>query len=342
MVCTNPCASGISTAFICSAEGRRLIINTGLLYQGTLRQEVFCDGAGLHSGAKVSMKLKPAPVDYGVRFRRMDIPGRPSLRAYHHNVVDTLLATSIGSNGVVVSTVEHLMAALAGSGVDNIMVEVDGPELPIFDGSAARYVELLREAGVKQQAAHRKYMRVQRPIMVREGEAYIKASPSDSFKVRYAIDFPHPAVGKQEYTWSFSEHGFSREIAKARTFGFLRDVQKLQSMGLALGGSLANVVVMDDYGLLNQGGFRYSDECVRHKILDFIGDLALAGMPVCGNFEVYKAGHGLHHRFLKELTGKPGFHSVSTATNVTIPYLPNPSLPNFTDTFQPLSQPIQS
>lgn len=181
------------------------------------------------------MKLNPAPPNSGVRFRRMDLRERPVIMAHHNQVVDTFLATTIGYDGVVVSTVEHLMAALCGCGVDNILVELDGPEVPILDGSAEPFIEVLREGGLREQNVPRKCLVIERPLLVRDGDAYIKATPAKHFQVRYGIDFPHPMVGKQEFSWSFDEMTFARDIAKARTFGFLRDVQKLQSMGLAQG-----------------------------------------------------------------------------------------------------------
>lgn len=274
--------------------------------QHTICQEVWCNGVGLHSGLKVSLRLKPAPVDHGIRFRRVDIPETPTISAHYNHVVNTFQATTIGFDGVVVSTIEHLMAALYGCGVDNALVEVDGPEVPIFDGSAAPYVKLLKRATVREQSAARNFLTIQQPVTVMDGDSFIKATPSDEFKVRYVIDFPHPLVGTQELSWSLENGSFGQDIAKARTFGFLKDVRKLQTMGLIQGGSLANAVVFSDRDLLNVGGFRYSDECVRHKILDFIGDLALTGMPVLGYFEIRKAGHGLHSRFLKQVMTKPG------------------------------------
>jgi UDP-3-O-[3-hydroxymyristoyl] N-acetylglucosamine deacetylase len=285
------------------------------------------------------MTLKPAPVDHGIRFRRMDLSGRPAIAARFHQVVDTRLATSLGANGILVSTVEHLMAALAGLSIDNALIEVDGPELPILDGSAAPFLKVIRDAGQRTQNALRKYIKVQRPILVREGDAYIKAYPSEYLRVHYSIDFPHPLVGRQEYTFSLNESTFHKEIAKARTFGFLKDVQRLQSMGLARGGSLENALVFDDFNVLNQDGFRFVDECVRHKILDFLGDLALAGMPITGYFEVHKAGHSLHNQFLKELANRPTCYDISAAPTIPVPMFPMPAAaPAFVDPYQVISK----
>jgi UDP-3-O-[3-hydroxymyristoyl] N-acetylglucosamine deacetylase len=297
-------------------------LNLKFMMQHTVAREVACKGIGLHSGAKVSIKLRPAPPQFGIRFRRMDLGRHPAVTAHAHYVVNTSLATSIGSNGATVSTIEHLMAALYVSSIDNILIELDGPEVPILDGSAAPFVDLLGEAGLKEQNAPRECMIITRPMLLQEGEAFVKATPADHFQVRYTIDYPHPLVGKQTLLWSFDDAAFGREIAAARTFGFLKDVQKLQSKGLAQGGSLANAVVFDDYGILNQDGFRFVDECVRHKILDFVGDLALAGKPMIGRFEVHKAGHALHTAFLRQLISLPGHHSVSTPPCVPASFFP--------------------
>ncbi len=295
-------------------------MNYGFMKQHTICQEVWCSGVGLHSGLKVSLRLKPAPVDHGIRFRRVDIPETPTISAHYNHVVNTFQATTIGFDGVVVSTIEHLMAALYGCGVDNALVEVDGPEVPIFDGSAAPYVKLLKRASIREQSAARNFLTIQQPVTVMDGDSFIKATPSNEFKIRYVIDFPHPLVGTQELSWSLENGSFGQDIAKARTFGFLKDVRKLQTMGLIQGGSLANAVVFSDQDLLNVGGFRYSDECVRHKILDFIGDLALTGMPVLGYFEIRKAGHGLHSRFLKQVMTNPGY-AVPKAIPVSVMHL---------------------
>ncbi|MGC8490300.1 MAG: UDP-3-O-acyl-N-acetylglucosamine deacetylase [Syntrophobacteraceae bacterium] len=269
--------------------------------QHTIGQSVWCSGVGLHSGLKVSLVLKPAPADHGIRFRRTDLPGSPSICAHYNNVIDTFQATTIGAAGMAVSTVEHLMAALYGCGVDNVLVELNGPEAPIFDGSAGPYVKLIERACVVEQDGPRRYLSIREPVVVKDGDSSIIATPCDHFQVHYEIEFPHPRVGKQEYSWELKNGSFGREIAKARTFGFLKDVLRLQQMGLIRGGSLSNAVVFDENEVLNVHGFRYSDECVRHKILDFIGDLALTGVPVLGNFEVRKAGHTLHSRFLNQL-----------------------------------------
>ncbi|MCE5335295.1 MAG: UDP-3-O-acyl-N-acetylglucosamine deacetylase [Desulfobacteraceae bacterium] len=272
--------------------------------QHTIARDVWCSGVGLHSGLNVSMRLRPAPPGYGVRFRRMDIPEAPTISAHFHNVVDTFQATTIGFDGVVVSTIEHLMAAFYGSGVNNALVELDGPEVPILDGSAAPYLKLIERANLREQHAVRNHLIIRRPVTVSDGDSYIKATPCNRFRVRYFIDYSHPLVGKQERSWTFESGTFGTEIAQARTFGFLKDVRKLQTMGLIQGGSLANAVVFTEEDLLNEDGFRYADECVRHKILDFIGDLALTGMSVLGFFEVRKAGHALHSRFLHQLMAR--------------------------------------
>lgn len=279
------------------------------------------------------MRLKPAPPSYGVRFCRVDLPSRPTIIAHHHQVSDTLLATSLGFDGVVVSTIEHLMAAFLGCSIDNVLVELDGPEVPIFDGSATPYLELLQQAGVMEQRAPRQCLKIQRPLSVKDGDAYIKAKPADCFGVRYIIDFPHPLVGRQELSWNFTESNFACEIAGARTFGFLKDVQKLKRMGMARGGSLANAIVFDECGLLNRDGFRYTDECVRHKILDFLGDLALAGMPLIGHFEAYKAGHALHNRFLRQLVTKSESYAILPYGTLISSFLHPSTLPPFLEQF---------
>jgi UDP-3-O-[3-hydroxymyristoyl] N-acetylglucosamine deacetylase len=279
----------------------------GHVKQHTIGQEMWCSGVGLHSGLKVSLRLKPAAADSGIRFRRMDVCNFPTISAHYNYVVNTFQATTIGFDGVVVSTIEHLMAALYGSGIDNVLVELDGPEVPIFDGSAAPYLKLIERAGTREQDSIRNFLAIESPMIIRDGDSYIKARPSDRLSVNYLIDFPHPMVGKQELSWAFENGSFRRDIAKARTFGFLKDVQKLQTMGLIQGGSLSNAVVFGDQDLLNVGGFRFSDECVRHKILDFLGDLALTGMSVLGHFEVRKAGHGLHSQFLHQIMNRPEY-----------------------------------
>lgn len=284
------------------------------------------------------MTLKPAAVGSGIRFRRTDIPGRPIIGARYNRVTDTSFATTIGFGGVVVSTIEHLLAALAGFGVDNVMVELNGPEVPIFDGSAAAYLDLLTRAGLAAQSAPRRYLKLEKSLLVTEEDAFIKATPDECCRVDYLIDFSHPLVGKQEYSWRLHGSSFAQEIAKARTFGFFKDVQSLQKMGLARGGSLENAIVFDDCGILNGGGFRYQNECVRHKILDFLGDLALAGMPVLGHFQAYKAGHSLHNRFLRELMNTPRAYAITSAAPSIPPFFRSPPFPVFAENFLPATK----
>jgi UDP-3-O-[3-hydroxymyristoyl] N-acetylglucosamine deacetylase len=258
------------------------------------------------------MRLKPAPADFGMRFSRVDLPGSPLVAARYDRVVQTELATTLDSNGVRVSTTEHLLAALLCSGVDNVLVELDGPEVPIFDGSAVGYLSLLKKAGLMEQGSPRRVLKVIQSVTVRHGDSFVKVRPADRLEICYTIDFSHPLVGRQTSRWSYDPTSFARDIAGARTFGFLRDLNRLHNSGRALGGSLANAMVFDDSNLLNRDGFRLPDECARHKVLDLIGDIALAGWPILGQFEAYKAGHALHNRLLRKLLADPECYEMIT------------------------------
>ena len=269
--------------------------------QRTIRDETSCTGIGLHSGHPVNLTIKPAPPDTGITFIRVDVPSRPSVRAAFEHVVDTRLSTTLGYNGFRVSTVEHLMAAFFGLGIDNARVELDGPEVPIMDGSAAPFIFLLRSAGIREQKSPKRFVVIKRPLELRENGRSVRITPSKELKISYAIDFNHPLLRDQTFELRFSGKDFVKEISRARTFGFLRDIQTLRENGLALGGSLDNAIVIDDFRILNEDGLRYKDEFVRHKILDFIGDLAILGCPVIGHFVVKKSGHALNHQLLKKL-----------------------------------------
>ena len=281
--------------------------------QRTIRDETGCTGIGLHSGYPVRLTIKPAPADTGITFIRKDLPSRPSIRAAYENVVDTRLSTTLGSNGYRVSTVEHLMAAFFGLGIDNARVELDGPEVPIMDGSAAPFIFLLRSSGIREQKSPKRFMVIKRPLEIHESGRSIRINPSKELKISYAIDFNHPLLRHQAFELCFSGKDFVKEISRARTFGFLRDIQTLRENGLALGGSLDNAIVIDDFRILNEDGLRYKDEFVRHKILDFVGDLAILGCPVIGHFVVKKSGHALNHQLLKKL-----IHSEKTWENLAI------------------------
>ena len=284
--------------------------------QQTLKSDVDCVGVGLHTGRQVHMRLKPAPADSGIRFCRVDLPDRPLIHGRFDQVVQTEFATTLGYNGTTVSTTEHLLAALLGCGIDNALVELDAPEVPIFDGSAAPYLDLIRRAGIVELSDPRYFLKVAHPIVVREGESYIKVSPADQLEIAYTIDYPHPLLSRQTAVWRPSDGSFEREIAGARTFGFLKDLDQLQSMGFARGGSLANAIVFDEKQVLNLEGFRFGNECARHKILDLMGDLALLGRPVLARFEAYKAGHTLHNRLVRQLVDSPKFSRVLAIPSV--------------------------
>ncbi len=247
------------------------------------------------------MTIKPSEVDEGVIFIRKDLPGDIRIKADFENVRDTILATTIGLNGATVSTVEHLLSALCGMGVDNAIVEVDAPEIPIMDGSALPFVNLLKDVGTKIQGKCKKLLVIIKSVAVSEGEGTAMLLPSPEFKITYKIDFEHPLIGKQSYHMTFSDVVYEKDICAARTFGFLKDVEYLQAKGLALGGSLRNAVILDDQKVINKEGLRCHDEFVKHKILDAIGDLSLLGMPIIGHFVAHKSGHKLNNMLLKEL-----------------------------------------
>ena len=267
--------------------------------QRTLRRAISCVGIGLHSGNKVQLSLKPAPVDFGVRFRRTDV-GDHEVPANVQHLAGIQLATALSCNAVSVETVEHLLAALVSMGVDNVLVELNSSEVPIMDGSAAPFVYLIQEAGIKQQASARKYLKIVRPIALSRGDKRIALYPSDHFKVTYSISFDHPLLRHQSRTMRITEDSFVEEIAPARTFGFLKEVEMLRQRGLALGGSLDNAIVLGETGVLNNA-LRFEDEFVRHKILDAIGDLALVGYPVIGHLVAHRAGHALHTEFAAKI-----------------------------------------
>ena len=269
--------------------------------QQTIRNDIRFKSTGLHTGRKIEMNVLPAPDNTGIVFVRKDTSQEERIRSYFDMVTDTMLATTIGKNGTSVSTIEHLMSAFFGMGIDNAVVEVTGPEVPIMDGSAIAFVNLIKIAGTAIQKSNKKRLLVKSPVIFSDGECFAELRPAKQFEITYSIDFPHPIIGKQTYHLFFSQADYEENIAKARTFGFLHDVEYLQARGLALGGSLQNAIVLDNVKVLNKEGLRFPDEFVRHKILDAIGDLSLLGMPIIGHFIANKSGHRLHNNLLKEL-----------------------------------------
>jgi len=266
--------------------------------QRTLKQRAAISGIGLHSGASVRLTLAPAPADNGIVFVRdgVEIPARAEF------VVDTTMNTSLGRGPVRIGTVEHLLAALSGCGIDNAVIEVEGPEVPIADGSSEPFVALVREAGVHEQRATRRYLMLRKSVTVSEGDKLARLSPArGKFAVNYTIDFRHPLITDQSFRLEMTERSFQKEISRARTFGFMRDVERLHKAGLARGGSLANAVVVDDFNILNPEGLRFPDEFVRHKILDALGDLSLLGMPVIGQLTAVKSGHALNQQLVRRV-----------------------------------------
>lgn len=275
-----------------------------MYHQRTLRAEIECKSKGLHSGRRISMKIKPADVDEGIVFVRTDLPGGHRIKANIDNVCDTTLATTIGHNGSAVSTIEHLMSAFSGMGIDNAVVEVNAPEVPIMDGSALPFVQMLKTVGTRLQGKCKKLLVIREAVSVEDGMGAAMLLPAPEFKVTYKIDFKHPAIGQQTYHLNFSDARYEQEICSARTFGFLKDVEYLQARGLALGGSLKNAVVLNDKHIINKEGLRFPDEFVKHKILDALGDLSLLGMPIIGHFIAYKSGHRLNNQLLKEVLAR--------------------------------------
>ncbi len=275
------------------------------IYQRTIQRSVQCTGIGLHSGKKVCLTLRPAAEDEGVTLVRSDLPGRPRISAVLDNVIDTHHATTIGNRVCSISTVEHIMAAVRSMGIDNIDIEVDAPEVPIMDGSAAPFIFLLKTAGTRTQHMLRRFIFVRKPIVVEDNDKSITLTPASSLTVDYDIDFDHPLIRHQRLGFAHSVRAFEKEISRARTFGFLEEVELLKKNGLALGGSLANAVVLGDFNVLNPDGLRYEDEFVRHKILDFIGDLSLIGAPVIAHCVAHKSGHTLNHMLLKAVKALP-------------------------------------
>lgn len=274
-----------------------------MIKQRTIKKLIKATGVGLHSGEKVLMTLRPAPPDTGVVFRRIDLNPVVEIPASFEHVFDTTLCTSLQYNTVKVATVEHLMSAFAGLGIDNVFVEINAPEIPIMDGSAAPFVFLIQSAGVKEQDAPKRFIRILKPIRIEQTDKYVQLIPFNGYKVSFTIGFDHPVFNEkpQSQVFDFASNSYVKEVCRARTFGFLSDYEKLRQNDLAKGGSLDNAVVVDDYRVLNDGGLRFDSEFVTHKILDAIGDLYLLGSGVIGAFEGYKSGHELNNHLLRAL-----------------------------------------
>lgn len=274
--------------------------------QQTIAEKISCTGIGLHRGAPVQLTLFPARANSGIVFVRTDTPEPVEIPARPGAVASTRFATTLSRGEVRIATVEHLLSALYGLRIDNVRIEVDGPELPVMDGSAAAFVYLIRAAGIFPQCEPRRVLRVRRAIEVRDGERCVRLEPSRDFRVSYAVDFEHPAIGRQELEIAAPDpEQFEREISPARTFGFLHEVHDLWEAGFARGGSLENAVVLSDHGVLNPGGLRWRDEFVRHKVLDLFGDLALLGLPLQGHVRVERGGHSLHQGLLSAVLKRP-------------------------------------
>jgi len=278
-----------------------------MLRQRTLRTATRTTGVGLHTGARVELVLRPAPQDTGIVFHRTDLVPPVAIPASATQVGDTRLSSTLREGVATVSTVEHLMSALAGLGIDNLHVDVAGPEIPIMDGSAGPFVFLLQGAGIAEQAAPKRYLRIVAPVEVRDGDKWARFEPHDGFRLDFTIDFPHPVFGSENrhVVIDFAEHSYVKEVARARTFGFMQDVEAMRAAGLGLGGSLQNAVVLDEVRVLNSEGLRYDNEFVRHKVLDAIGDLYLLGHPLIGQYTAYKSGHALNNALARALLARP-------------------------------------
>jgi len=279
-----------------------------MLRQRTLKSLIRASGVGLHTGQKVRIALRPAPPDTGIVFRRIDLPSPVDIPARAEMVGEARLASTLVRGDVKIHTVEHLMSALSGLGVDNAFVDIDAPELPIMDGSASPFALLIQQAGIEEQAAPKRFLRVRKTVEVKEGDKWARLEPYQGFKLSFSIDFRHPVIERstQSVTVDFAETSYLKEIARARTFGFMHEVEDLKGSGFALGGGLENAVVLDDQGVLNVEGLRFADEFIRHKLLDAIGDLYLLGRPLLGAFTAHKSGHALNNRLARAALAEPG------------------------------------
>ncbi|MDO8412950.1 MAG: UDP-3-O-acyl-N-acetylglucosamine deacetylase [Gallionellaceae bacterium] len=274
-----------------------------MVKQRTLKNSVSVTGVGLHSGERVTLGLRPAPANTGIVFRRTDVKPVEEIRARAELVHDTRLSTCMEQNGVRVATIEHLMSAFAGLGIDNAYVDLDSAEVPIMDGSAGTFIFLLQSAGIVEQSAAKKFIRIQKPVEIKQGDKWVRFDPYNGYKLTFTINFAHPvfADAGQHVVVDLGEESYVRDISRARTFGFMQDVENMRAQGLALGGSLDNAIVMDEYRVLNADGLRFEDEFVKHKVLDAIGDLYLLGHPLIGAFSGYKSGHALNNALLRAL-----------------------------------------
>ncbi|WP_337833587.1 UDP-3-O-acyl-N-acetylglucosamine deacetylase [Desulfonema magnum] len=290
------------------------------LHQRTLRKAVSCKGVGVHSGKEVNLTIKPAPINHGIKFVRTDLPDNPGISAHFNAVVDTSLATVIGHDGFIVSTIEHIMATFAGLSVDNAIVELDSYEVPIMDGSAAPFTSLIRSAGITAQTGPKCFFVVKEPITLEENGKSVTIYPDSTFRITYTIAFDHPLIKEQSYTLEVSDNVFENEISGARTFGFLHEIEYLKRYGFARGGSLDNAVVLGPDNVINEDGLRYPDEFVRHKILDSLGDFSLLGMPVLGHFVVHKSGHAFNHLFIKKFFAQKGSWDTFTIYDISDQY----------------------
>jgi len=287
-----------------------------MLRQRTLKTAARTTGVGLHTGARVDLVLRPAAAHAGIVFHRSDLTGSAPIPASATVIGDTRLSSTLRVGDAGISTVEHLMSALAGLGIDNLNVDVSGPEVPIMDGSAAPFVFMLQSAGIVQQDAPKRYLRIISPVEVRDGDKWARFEPFDGFRLDFTIDFPHPVFGSENrnVVIDFAEHSYVREVARARTFGFMQDVEAMRSAGLGLGGSLQNAIVLDEVRVLNSEGLRFENEFVRHKVLDAIGDLYLLGHPLIGQYTAHKSGHGLNNALARALLARPDAMRIVTFT----------------------------
>jgi UDP-3-O-[3-hydroxymyristoyl] N-acetylglucosamine deacetylase len=274
-----------------------------MILQRTLKNVIRATGVGVHTGTKVVIALRPAPVDTGIVFCRTDLPGNPEVRAHALNVTDTRMATVIEGNGARVSTVEHLMSAFAGLGIDNAYVDISAEEVPIMDGSAGPFVFLLQSAGIEEQPKAKKYIRVKKPVVIQAGDKIARMEPFNGFKLSFSIEFNHPVFEQSasQVEIDFAKVSFVKEVARARTFGFTHEVEMMRERGLGRGGSLDNVIVIDDFRVLNADGLRFDDEFVKHKALDAVGDMYMLGHPMIGAFHGHKSGHALNNQLVRAL-----------------------------------------